>query len=131
MSNIIYPRRLVMIQLGDDCMFCKDPHGVTLTRYVDLHTKLGYIYCSNCSATAAEAEKVWQEKIAFGKANYLKDKVIKVKRTSGEIESGWIIDNPIISWDGENKDTIHCYNATLNIGKWCVLEDILQLNPSE
>uniref|UniRef100_A0A6C0III0 Uncharacterized protein n=1 Tax=viral metagenome TaxID=1070528 RepID=A0A6C0III0_9ZZZZ len=129
MSNIVYPRRLVMIQMGDDCMFCEHPKGVTMSRYVDLHSKLGYIYCDSCSATAAEAVKNWHEKIAYGKANYLKDKIIQVKRTSGDIETGWNIDSPVTSYDGENNETIHCYNASLDIGKWCLLEDILQLNP--
>jgi len=112
-------------------MFCEHPKGETMSNYVDLYSKLGYIYCNACSATAAEAAKVWRETIAFGTANYLKNTLINVKRTSGEIETGWIIDSPMTSYNNDNKEIIHCYNSKKDIGKWCLLEDILELNPQE
>jgi len=128
-DSIIYPHRLVMIQLGDNCMFCINQKGETFTRYVDFHNKLGYIYCNKCEERTIDAIKVWKERIAYGPANYLKNKDIKIKRSSGEIESGWILDNPVISNDIDGNDTIHCYNQTHVLGRWCLLKDILELNP--
>ena len=59
----------------------------------------------------------------------MKNKDIKVKRSSGEIESGWMLDNPVISNDIDGNDTIHCYNQIQVLGRWCLLKDILELNP--
>jgi len=129
-NTIIYPQRLVMIQLGNNCMFCTEPNGQSYTRYADVYNKLGYIYCNKCEEHAINAVKVWHEKVAYGPANYLKNKDIKIKRTSGEIESGWVLDSPIISHDDEGNETTHCYNETFDLGKWCLLKDILELNPA-
>ena len=54
-DSIIYPHRLVMIQLGDNCMFCIKQKGETFTRYVDFHNKLGYIYCNKCEERVIDA----------------------------------------------------------------------------
>ena len=129
-DTIIYPRRLVMIQLGDNCMFCIDQKGSTFTRYVDIHSKLGYIYCINCKDNATNAGKIWNDRIAYGPANYLKNKDIRIKRSSGEIESGWSLDNPVISQDSHENEIIHCYNETTCLGRWCLMQDILELNPN-
>ena len=37
----IYPKRLVMVQSVDNCMFCEHPEGVSYTIYVDSEDKLG------------------------------------------------------------------------------------------
>jgi hypothetical protein len=128
-ATIIYPQRLVMIQLGDNCMFCIEQKGDTYTRYVDFHNKLGYIYCRKCEEYVTNAINIWKERIAFGSANYLKNKYINVRRSTGEIEPGWILDSPILSNDINGNETIHCYNDKLNLGKWCTLKEILELNP--
>jgi hypothetical protein len=50
----------------------------------------------------------------------LKDKDIRIKRSSGDIENGWIMDNPIICFSQDNgRETIHCYNKEKDIGKNC------------
>ena len=129
MNEILYPLRLVMIQIGDNCMFCIDQKGQTFLRYVDFNSKLGYIYCNKCEENAINAVKVWHNKVAYGPANYLKNKIIKIKRSSGEIEAGWSLDNPVLSHDSHENQTIHCYNEQKGLGKWCLLKDILELNP--
>jgi CRISPR/Cas system CMR-associated protein Cmr5 small subunit len=118
-----------MIQLGNNCMFCEHAKGMSMTRYVDVYNKLGYIYCHECTAAVDDAIKVWNDKIAFGKANHLKNKLINVRRTSGEIETDWIIDSPSISYNSDCEEIIHCYNSKQDIGKWCILYDIIELNP--
>jgi hypothetical protein len=129
MDNLIYPHRLVMVQLGDNCMFCINQKGQTFSRYVDVYSKMGYIYCDKCEEHAINAIKIWHEKVAYGPANYLKNKNIKIKRSSGEIESGWSLDNPVISQDSHENEIIHCYNETFDLGRWCLLKDVLELNP--
>lgn len=129
MDELIYPRRLVMIQLYNNCMFCEKPSGVSYTMYVDFYNKLGYIYCINCELACKAAKTIWNEQVAFGPVNYLKDKLINVRRTTGEIESGWIIDSPLTSYNQDCKETIHCYHSEHDLGKWCLLEDIILLNP--
>jgi hypothetical protein len=130
-DDFIYPRRLVMIQLGDNCMFCKNPKGDSYTYYVCLPDKLGYISCENCKDAGKKAVFDWNASIAYGRANHLKDKKIKVKRSekNGEraIEDGWILDYPITRIE-EGNEMIHCYNANQNISKWCYIDEILELN---
>ena len=129
MNTHVYPCRLVMIQIQNNCMFCEKPQGQSFTKYVHLEEKVGYIYCENCKAAADEASKYWRECVAYGKANYLKDRDIQIKRSSGIIECGWELYNPFIHTNDEGIDKIHCYNKAQDLGRWCKLEDILELNP--
>ena len=127
----IYPRRLVWLQLGDNCMFCTDPKGESFMTYVALEAKMGYISCVNCREKMNEAVEFWRMHRAYGAANYLKDRTdLKIKRSNGDIELGWCLDNPLTIFDGDSgKETIHCYNKSQNVGKWCFVESVLALNP--
>jgi hypothetical protein len=133
MSNFIYPRRLVMIQLDNNCMFCNTPKGGSYTYYVCIPDKLGYISCQKCRDAGVGEKAVldWNNAIAFGRAKHLKDKKIKVKRSEKNgkrvIEDGWILDYPITRIE-EGNEMIHCYNVEQNISKWCYLDEILELN---
>lgn len=127
----VYPCRLVMIQIEKNCMFCDKPEGISSTKYVHLEEKMGYIYCENCKAAVNECCKYWSECVAYGKANYLKNRDIQVKRSSGIIESGWELYNPFIYTNDEGIDKIHCYNKVQDLGRWCKLDDILELNLPE
>lgn len=132
-DDFIYPRRLVMIQLANNCMFCDNPEGISYTYYVCLPDKLGYISCEKCKEEGRGAKAVlnWNNTIAYSRANHLKDKNIKVKRSEKngkrEIEDGWILDYPVTRIE-EGNEMIHCYNAEQNISKWCYLDEILELN---
>ena len=129
MENV-YPRRLTFIQVEDMCMFCDYPKGKTLTYMVYPEMLMGYISCPNCESKAEEAIKIWNEQLSYGRLHYLKDKDIRIKRSSGEIEYGWIMDNPIICFSQDNgRETIHCYNKEKDIGKNCYVDDLLILNP--
>ena len=128
-DTYICPRRLVMIKIQNNCMFCENPQGPSYIIYVYLEELVGYIYCANCKDSAVECSKYWNNNVAFGKANYLKEKDIQIKRTSGIIESGWKLSNPFIRTNPKGMETIHCYNKTQDLGRWCNLVDILDLNP--
>jgi len=128
-DTYICPRRLVMIKIQNNCMFCENPQGPSYIIYVYPEELVGYIYCANCKDSAVECSKYWNNNVAFGKANYLKEKDIQIKRTSGIIESGWKLSNPFITFNPKGMETIHCYNKTQDLGRWCNLVDILDLNP--
>ena len=130
-DTYVYPRRLVMIQIKNNCMFCEDPQGPSFITYVHFEELVGYIYCANCEDTAVECSKYWSNNVAFGKAKYLQGRDIKIKRTSGIIESGWELSNPFIRTNHKGIDTIHCYNKAQDLGRWCELDNILGLNPPE
>lgn len=126
----IYPRRLVWLQMGDNCMFCEDPQGESFTTYVALEAKTGFISCINCREKMSAAVEFWRTHRAYGAANHLKDKTdLKIKRSNGDIEAGWCLNNPLTSYDDDGNETVHCYNKSQNIGKWCKVESILELNP--
>lgn len=125
----IHPRRLVMLSLGNNCMFCKDPKGESYTTYVALVEKLGYISCSDCRDKMRTVADFWRTHRAYGQANHLKDRTdLKIKRSNGDIDSGWRLNNPFVHKEYDGTITIHCYNATQNISKWCPMESILELN---
>jgi hypothetical protein len=112
-------------------MFCVNPKGEAYVYNIDACNRLGYVSCVKCTALALHAVNTWHEHLAYGKANYLKKCDIKVKRSSGVEEPGWKLDNPIIGIDENNDEVIYCHNKIQNVGKWCLLEDIVKLNPRE
>lgn len=130
MNNDIHPRRLVWIQLGNNCMFCEDPQGESYTTYVALEAKVGYISCKECQEKMATAAEFWRTHHAYGKANHLKDRTdLKIKRSNGVIESGWCLNNPLVNEEDDGRISIHCYNPSKDIGKWVFIDDVLELNP--
>ena len=110
-------------------MFCNEPKGPAFTQYVHLDEKMGYIYCDKCTDVADAAIEYWHTNFAFGKANYLRNRIIQIKRTSGIIEGGWELYNPFIRTNDDGTDKVHCYNKRQNLVRWCILDDILKLNP--
>jgi hypothetical protein len=124
----IYPRRLVFLQLG--CMFCNDPKGETYVTHVALEDKLGYMSCAMCIDKMKASVEFWRTNLAYGRANYLKNRTdLKVKRSNGDIETGWQLNNPLVNIEPDGQLTIHCYNASKDIGKWVFMESLLELNP--
>lgn len=129
-ENIIHPRRLVFIQVSNNCMFCEKPEGSSYIKHISIDDKIGYIYCGECTEKVDATIKIWHEKYAYGPANYLKDQDIKVPRSNGEIEDGWRLNNPFVEnfIDGEQ---IICCEKDRTIEKWCFLKKILELNPKK
>lgn len=125
----IYPKQLVWVEVEDTCMFCNNRNDSPLISYVCVETKLGYISCIGCEKKLEEAVKKWYE---YYDIEYLKNKDIKIMRSSGEIESGWIISTPInINSDDIENMKIYCLNENKDLTRWCRIEDILKLNPRE
>jgi hypothetical protein len=123
----IYPRRLVFMQLG--CMFCKEPKGETYVTHVALEAKMGYMSCRDCKEKMKAAVEFWRTHHAYGKAKHLKDCTdLKIKRSNGDMEAGWRLNNPMVHVEEDGTETIHCYNAEKDIGKWCYMNDVLEWN---
>jgi transcription elongation factor Elf1 len=129
-DTFIYPRRLVFLQMGNNCMFCEHPQGSSYLKHVAIEIKVGYIYCDDCEAKADETIKKWNDEFSYGKAHYLKDREIKVLRSNGEIEGGWRLNNPLIDINHKGKFIICCSNEAKQLEKWCFLDTILELNPN-
>jgi hypothetical protein len=127
--TIISPRRLVFIEMWNSCMFCRELNYAAYLMHVSVEAKVGYICCPDCKEKAEEMMKIWNKKYAYGEANYLKDKAIKILRSSGEIEDGWRLNNPLIDVSPEGKIIISCCHHEKKLEKWCYLRTILELNP--
>ena len=81
-----------------------------------------------------EAVKVWQDRLMYGRAFYLKGKTFSIRRSSGEIEPGWTFyTSPYKScfkWDmNKNKEIVYCANDEKQLLRWCILDDVLDVNP--
>ena len=129
----IHPQRLVMMKFENSCMFCDEPEAPSYSYYVCLYSKMGYISCDKCKGKCKDAITNWEKNIAYGQANYLKEKTIKIKRSPVNglraIEEGWTLDNPITALNNDGKETIHCYNPKKDMARWCLMDEILELNP--
>jgi transcription elongation factor Elf1 len=125
----IEPRRLVYIRIENNCMFCVNPTGPVYGRYVDIEANYGYIHCGKCIVVAEHMVNTWNKKVAYGRVKYLKHSIINIKRSSGAIEPGWRIHGPMIVYDNNNKELIHCTNETNTVFRWCLVDDLLELNP--
>ena len=125
----VSPQRLVMISFENNCMFCENPKGACYSYYVSLTEKMGYIACVNCKEQGERAVQYWHDNLAYGAVHYLKDSLICVKRTSGVIETDWSLDNPWISQDANGNDIVHCYQIDKDVGRWCQVKEIMELNP--
>jgi len=129
MANDISPMRLVWISAGNNCMFCPNPQGEAYTTYVALEAKLGYISCIDCREKMRAAVEYWRTYKAYGQANSLKDRAdLKVQRSNGIIEAGWCLNNPLVNLEEDGSEVVYCYNKSQNIGKWCTVKSILELN---
>ena len=134
-NEMIHPRRLVMVQSEDNCMFCPHPKGESVSTYVDIMNKLGYISCLPCQAKMEEAVKAYDKRVSMERVAHLRNKEFCIRRSSGEVEGGWSLMLQPITFDPfTQKEVILCsrchpYQAGKDIVRWCFLDDILQLNP--
>jgi len=116
-------------------MFCDEPEAPSYSYYVCLYSKMGYISCDKCKGKCKDAITNWEKNIAYGQANYLKEKTIKIKRSPVNgvraVEDGWTLDNPITALNDDGKETIHCYNPKKDMARWCLMEEIIELNPRD
>jgi hypothetical protein len=126
----VYPKRLVMFTIDNNCMFCEQPKGPSFVTYVYIKDNMGFISCNLCKEKMAEATKTWRETLAYGKVRYLKDSFIKIKRSSGEIEDGWKLGSPCVIFNEKSQtEVIQCIEHNRDLQRWCKVDDIIEFNP--
>lgn len=129
-ETVHHPQRLVMFSIEDNCMFCEKPKGPSSVTYVHLRDNIGFISCGLCKEKMKESVQVWIKKEAFGRVRYLKNSIIKIKRSSGEIDDGWVIDSPYIMLEQRSqKELVYCVDEIRHLQRWCSVDEIIELNP--
>lgn len=129
-NNIIPPRYLVFIKCANDCSFCENPIGSTYLHYISVFEKFGYLSCKSCIETGQSHVKAWKETKAHGDANKLRGHQLNIRRSSGQIESGWKLnDESPVPVENDGKSHVCCINESLDLVKMCPIEDLLELNP--
>lgn len=129
-----YPayRRLTFIEMNS-CDFCQNVDNPgPFMHYISFETKNGWVSCSNqrCKKMGDDAVKEYMRTKAYGKVNSLKNSFIKIKRTSGCIESNWKLSPVYVepTVDQFGVERVCVVNETEEIEKWVNVEKILELN---
>ena len=130
-STIRDPVKLTMLYRFD-CLYCNSPQGELKNFCVCPIFFVGYYSCSkpDCFHKMTTEYNRWLAEKAYGDVKYLKDKDICVKRSNGEIESGWNIISPVESLhlDMENA-IIYCRKKDADIARWCKTSVLKEINP--
>lgn len=123
------PFRLTFIKCIDNCQFCENPQGGIYCHYISIEHRHGFISCEKCQEEAKNTVAEWFENKAYGDANYLRGRKIKVRRSSGKIETDWTLDinNPFIE-EIDGYMTVKCLNPDSTIEKFCLISELLELN---
>ncbi len=123
------PFRLVMIKCKDFCQFCPYPSGDVYSHYINFDYKFGFLSCTECCEKAEAAIVDWFGTKAYGAANHLQNREIKISRSSGIFESGWILDksNPFVELV-EGFNCVHVIKSDNTYTKWCKLDELVELN---
>lgn len=123
------PFRLVMIKCKDFCQFCPNPSGDVYNHFINFEYRFGFLSCTNCVNKAEEAVSDWYATKAYGAANYLRNKEIKVSRASGVVETDWVLDNsnPFVEIV-EGYSCVHVVKLDNSVSKWIKVDELVKLN---
>ena len=123
------PFRTTFISTQDYCQFCKFPSGPVYVHSICMEDHFGFVSCENCRQVAKVAINEWLDTKSFGRAHHLMDKSINIRRSSGNIESGWklYIKDPQIKII-DNIEYVMCIDSENKITKMSNIDDILSLN---
>jgi len=104
-SDMPLPRWLTMIPSSGECQICKTPEGQTRTYYLNIrfigNDKSGFLVCGKeeCNLFIQTYMKNLYDTIYTSKTwkrilnIYANNLFITIKRTSGDIEHDWVLDN--------------------------------------
>ena len=125
------PYRLTYISTMTDCQFCSNPTGEVYCH--EIKYLFGFISCKECENKAKEAITEWYEKHAYGRANHLQKKELKIRRSDGTIEYGWYLHDVIVNVDHLNQEYIKCVNSlqpieNVTLTRNCYIDMLLELN---
>jgi hypothetical protein len=129
-----YPhcRRLTFISM-DSCDFCDNVQTPgPFMYYISIESKNGWVTCSNevCKKKGRAAVDHFMRTQAYGKANHLRGKCIKVKRTAGNIESGWTLSTAFTEFtvDCSGVERVCVVDKTGEIEKWVNVSRLIEWN---
>ena len=125
-------RRLTFISMNA-CDFCdKVETPGPFMYYISFETKNGWVACSNeaCKKKGEAAVDRFMRTQAYGKANHLRGKYIKVKRTSGQIEDGWKLSTMSTEpmTDHNEVERVCVVDKTGEIEKWVSTQKLVEWN---
>lgn len=125
-------RRLTFIRMNE-CDFCTNVQTPgPYMHYLSFVTKNGWASCANesCKQMGKESVENFMATEAFGRANHLKDRPIKIKRTSGQMDDDWVLEKTFpevqLSSTGEEKVCVTKLGADLE--KWVSVNNVLNWN---
>ena len=125
-------RRLTFIRTNE-CDFCTNVQTPgPYMQYISIVTKNGWVSCGNesCKQRGKDAITEFMATKAYGRANHLKDRPIKIKRTSGQMDDDWVLEKMFpevqISSTGDEKVCVTKLFADLE--KWVSVNNLLSWN---
>ena len=112
-------------------MFCINPDNNFCTKHICLETEMGYYSCGkkDCKRKLFNVAQRWNNEKAYGSVKYLKDIIFKILRSTGEIESGWTFNSPVVLTDKDGDDVIKCIMIKSNLQRWCKVKMLCEHNP--
>ena len=126
-------RRLTFISLNA-CDFCTHvTKPGPYMHYLSFETKNGWASCGQeeCKRRGKQAVDDFMKDKAYGRANHLKDcESINVKRTSGQIESGWMLERsyPEVQVDFNGVEKVCVTKPSACVEKWVSVDNLLSWN---
>ena len=129
-------RRLTFISMNA-CDFCTHvTKPGPYMHYLSFETKNGWVSCGDdaCREKGKQAIEYFMKNKAYGRANYLKDREsIKVKRTSGQMDSDWLLERsyPEVQMDYNGVEKVCVTKPSACIEKWVSIDNLLSWNADE
>ena len=125
-------RRLTFIPMND-CDFCKNVQTPgPYMHYLSLVTKNGWASCANerCKQRGRDAITDFMATKAFGRANHLQDRPIKIKRTSGQMDDDWVLEKtfPEVQRSSTGEEKVCVTKLGADLEKWVPVNNILSWN---
>ena len=129
-------RRLTFISMNA-CDFCSHvTKPGPYMHYLSFETKNGWVSCGDdaCREKGKQAIEDFMKNKAYGRANHLKDcESIKVKRTSGQMDSDWMLERsyPEVQVDYNGIHKVCVTKPSACIEKWVSIDNLLSWNADE
>jgi hypothetical protein len=128
----IVPRRLVFIPEQNYCQFCDTGKGYVICHFVSLHDNYGFMSCDNCSSIAEKHTDNWIATHCYGSAKHLRNRSLKIRRSSGSIDDGWFLDDQrTMVYKAGDDDCVSCVKREEDLQKLVRISALLELNSAE
>jgi hypothetical protein len=125
-------RRLTFISMNA-CDFCNNVENPgPYLHYLSFETKNGWASCANesCKQMGRDAVEDFIATKAYGRANHLKNRPIKIKRTSGQMDDDWVLERsfPEVQTSSSGEEKVCVTKPSEHIEKWVSVNNLLSWN---